>query len=126
MEFTFHNSYVILKLVPTTVISWTQKLLKQGYIAPRLKSSLQKFYDRHHNLVDHYEISISQMTMELLLFEAGTTYPTRAPEFTPYFWLGQCCSFPCYDVHYDFRIIMMFGSSLPPVVFRRDHVLFKK
>jgi hypothetical protein len=29
-----------------------QKPLKQGYVAPRLKSSLQKFYGRHHNLVD--------------------------------------------------------------------------
>jgi len=27
----------------------TQKLLKQGYFAPRLKSSLQKLYGRHHN-----------------------------------------------------------------------------
>jgi hypothetical protein len=30
----------------------TQKLLNQGYVAPRLNSSLQKFYGRHHNLVD--------------------------------------------------------------------------
>jgi hypothetical protein len=30
----------------------------------------------------------------------------------------------CCDVHYDFRIITMFGSSLPPVVYRRPHVLF--
>jgi hypothetical protein len=30
----------------------TQKLLKQGYVAPRLKSSLRKLYSRHHNLVD--------------------------------------------------------------------------
>ena len=45
----------------------TQKLLNQGYVAPRLKSSLRKFYSRHHNLVDRYEISISQMTMNLLL-----------------------------------------------------------
>ena len=38
----------------------TQKLLKQGYIAPSLKSSsLQKFYSRHHNQVGRYEISIS-------------------------------------------------------------------
>ena len=43
-------------------------LLKQGYIAPMLKSSLQKFYGRHHNLADRYEISISKMTMDLLLF----------------------------------------------------------
>ena len=45
----------------------TQKLLKQGYVAPRLKSLLQKLYGHHHNLVDRYEISISQMTMDLLL-----------------------------------------------------------
>ena len=45
-----------------------QKLLKQGYVAPRLKSSIQQLYGRHHNLVDRYEISISQMTMYLLLF----------------------------------------------------------
>ena len=43
----------------------TQKLLKQGYVVPRLKSSLQKLYRRYHNLVVGYEISISQMTMEL-------------------------------------------------------------
>ena len=30
----------------------TQKLLKQGYVAPRLMSSLQIFYGRHHNRVD--------------------------------------------------------------------------
>jgi hypothetical protein len=29
-----------------------QKLRKQGYVAPRLKSLLQNFYGRHHNLVD--------------------------------------------------------------------------
>jgi hypothetical protein len=46
----------------------TQKLLKQGYVAPRLKSLLQKLYGHHHNLVDRYEISISQMTMDLLLY----------------------------------------------------------
>ena len=38
------------------------------------------------------------------------------PKFT--FWV------PCCDVRYDFRIKTMFGSSLPPVVCRRDHVLF--
>jgi hypothetical protein len=59
MEFTFHDSRVILELV---------QLLKQGFAAPGLTSSLQSFYDRHHDLVDRYEISISQMTMDLLLF----------------------------------------------------------
>jgi hypothetical protein len=31
---------------------------------------------------------------------------------------------PCCDVLYDFCIKTMFGSSLPPVVCRRAHVLF--
>ena len=46
----------------------TKKLRKQDYVAPRLKSSLQQLYCRHQNLVDRYEISISQMTMDHLLF----------------------------------------------------------
>jgi hypothetical protein len=84
----------------------TQKLLKQGY-------------SRHHNLVDRYEISISQMAMDLLLFtymfsfldlslprhlldltvymsntagvllEAGTVYPSRVPDFTSGFLVGS-------------------------------------
>ena len=54
MEFTFQSSYIILEPVPNTVIYWTElkcwrkKLLKQGYVAPRLKSSLQKLYGRHN------------------------------------------------------------------------------
>ena len=65
MEFTFHNSFFILELVPSSDFL-DAKI--QGYVSPRLKSTLQKFYVRHHNLVDCYEISISQMTMDLLLF----------------------------------------------------------
>ena len=91
----------------------TQKLLKQGYVAPKLRSSHQKLYTRHHDLVNRYEISISQMTMVLLLciiyvdvffplslprllsnltiymsntaeFLWDTTaYSSRVPEFTP-------------------------------------------
>jgi len=32
----------------------TQKLLKQGYVAPKLKSSLQKLHGRHQDLVTKY------------------------------------------------------------------------
>ena len=47
------------------------------------------------------------------------------------FLLSLCCRImclmfciPCCDVGNDFRIKTMFGSSLRPVVCRRDHVLF--
>ena len=64
IEFKFHNAYVILGLVKGDFMDrvqlLTQKAIKQGYVAPRLKSSLQKIDGRHHELVDHYEISISK------------------------------------------------------------------
>ena len=59
----------------------TQKLLKQGCIAPGLKSSLQKFYGRHHNLVGRYEISISQMAMNILLYTQMFSFLYHCKDF---------------------------------------------
>ena len=39
----------------------TSNLLNQGFLLIKLKSSLRKFYGRHHDLVDRYGISVSQM-----------------------------------------------------------------
>ena len=43
----------------------TRKLLNQGFLLVKLKSSLRKFYGRHHDLVDRYGISASQITMDM-------------------------------------------------------------
>ena len=43
----------------------TRKLLNQGFLFVMLKSSLRKFYGRHHDLVDRYRISVSQMTTDM-------------------------------------------------------------
>jgi hypothetical protein len=43
----------------------TRKLLNQGFLLVKLKSSLQKCYGRHHDLVDRYGISVSQMTTDM-------------------------------------------------------------
>jgi len=69
-----------------------------------------------------------------------TAYSSQAPKFTPGFLVGSvllivlvfcvvllCVStfwVPCCDVRYDFRIKTMYGSSSPPVVCWRAHVLF--
>ena len=37
----------------------TRKLLSQGFLLVKLKSSLRKCYGRHHDLVDRYGISVS-------------------------------------------------------------------
>jgi hypothetical protein len=41
-----------------------KKLLNQGFLLVKLKSSLRKFYGRHHDLVDRYGIFVLQMTMD--------------------------------------------------------------
>ena len=38
-----------------------RKLLSHGFLLVKLKSLLRKFYGRHHDLDDRYEISVSQM-----------------------------------------------------------------
>jgi hypothetical protein len=43
----------------------TRKLLNQGFLLVKLNSSLRKFYCRHHDLLDRYGISVSQMTTDM-------------------------------------------------------------
>jgi hypothetical protein len=42
-----------------------RKLLNQGFLLVKLKSSHRKFYGRHHDLVDRYGIPVSQLTMDM-------------------------------------------------------------
>ena len=43
----------------------TRKLLNQGFLLVKLKSSLRKFNGRHHDLVDRYGISVSQIITDM-------------------------------------------------------------
>ena len=43
------------------------KLLNQDFQMVELKSSLRKFYGRHHELVDRYGITVSQMISDMFL-----------------------------------------------------------
>ena len=51
----------------------TGKLLNQAFLLVMLKSSLRRFYDRHHNLANRYGIYLSQMTMDM--FNLTQTLP---------------------------------------------------
>ena len=44
----------------------SSKLLGQGYVRERLKSSLRKFYGRYGDLIKHYEVPLSQMLHDIL------------------------------------------------------------
>ena len=71
MEFTFHNSFIIQGFLPSTMAVWTEfSCWHKSYLnkAALLQCWCLRYiniYGRHHNLVDRYEISISQMTMDL-------------------------------------------------------------
>ena len=57
----FSYGYFILR---ATRLS--NKLLEQGYVKERLKSSLRKFYGRYGDLIKQYEVSLSQMLNNIL------------------------------------------------------------
>ena len=44
----------------------SQKLLRQGYESIKLRSSLKKFYGRHHELIGHYDKSVSEIISDIL------------------------------------------------------------
>ena len=44
----------------------SSKLLRQGYVMERLKSSLRKFYGRYGDLIKHYDVSLPQMLHDIL------------------------------------------------------------
>ena len=44
----------------------SNKLLEQGYVKERLKSSLRQFYGRYGDLIKQYEVSLSQMLNDIL------------------------------------------------------------
>jgi hypothetical protein len=110
MEITFHISYVILRFAPSIVISWTElsyrhtSYTRSGYVASRLKLSLQTLYGRYCELVDHYEMFISHMSIDLFPLHIVFPFPLSSYKkhnlvthreklgSTPVFEWNPCCS----------------------------------
>ena len=74
---------------------------------------------------------IYQSILCCVLYETGTDYPSRAPEFTPAFLVGSvflCCPIMClYVLSFVLWCPLRFPHktmSLLPVVCRRAHILF--
>ena len=43
----------------------SRKLVNQGFLVVKMKPSLRKLYDRHHDLINRYGISMSQITTDI-------------------------------------------------------------
>ena len=61
----------------------TRKLLNQGFLLVKLKSSLRKFYGRHYDLVDPYGISVSQMIMDMFHLSWALPGPFLIHDLSP-------------------------------------------
>ena len=67
----------------------SSKLLKQGYLVERLKSSFRKFYGRYGDLIQQYEVSISRMLNDILTLDQQWL-PNQSdflPISWPWYWL---------------------------------------
>ena len=47
----------------------SSKLLKQGYLVERLKSSFRKLYGKYGDLIQQYEVSLSRMLNDILTLD---------------------------------------------------------
>ena len=62
----------------------SSKLLKQGYLVERLKSSFRKFYGRYGDLIQQYEVSLSQMLNDILTLDQQ--WLPNQSDFPPMSW----------------------------------------
>ena len=69
----------------------SSKLLKQGYLAERLKSSFRKFYGRYGDLIQQYEVSLSRMLNDILILDQQ--WLPNQSDFPPISWLW-CRAWP--------------------------------
>ena len=63
----------------------SNKLLGQGYVKERLKSSLRKFYGRYGDLTKQYEVPLSRMLHDILDDDHTQWHPPLIGHYTN-FW----------------------------------------
>ena len=80
----------------------TGKLLNQGFLLVKLKSSLRKFYGHYHDLVDRYGISVSQMTTHIFHLPLTLLCPSLVHDLSP--WSRNCSPFRSTCVHLRFLV----------------------
>ena len=68
------------------VMRLSSKLLKQEYLAERLKSSFRKFYGRDGDLIQQYEASLSRMLNDILILDQQ--WLPNQSDFPPISWLS--------------------------------------
>ena len=83
MAFLSHNSYHQCFILRAMRLS--NKLLGQGYVKERLKSSVRKFYGRYGDLTKEYEVPLSRMLHDILDDDHIQWHPPLIGHYTN-FW----------------------------------------
>ena len=108
----------------------SSKLLKQGYLAERLKSSFRKFYGRYGDLIQQYEVSLSRMLNDILILDQqwlpnlSTNFMTLIPSltFTDYEWfpwsICNGCGMPAGNAYPSGHLVPspIVGLACAPIV----------
>ena len=77
----------------------TTTLLSQGYQKTKLVATLKKFFGRHHNLVNPYNVAVSRIVSDVFASDAplvdfsnpGHTFLPIFPSFRPMGMVGEAC-----------------------------------
>ena len=84
----------------------SNKLLGQGYVKERLKSSLRKFYGRYGDLTEQYEVPLARMLHNILDDDHIQCHPPLIGHYTNFLtvtdldlisefdFLPNCARFP--------------------------------
>ena len=104
----------------------TRKLLNQGFLVVKLKSSPRKI----HGLVEYYYVPFIvntihpdllyslfitrcvSVTRSVLSAKHTTAYPVVTPEFTSVFWLCLCCSIFSFLCSIVLTIVCLLGFEM--------------
>ena len=99
MMFTYHKSYVVPQLTTLVLISYSARpltvsfFLEPGYVAALLKSSQQRFYGRHNELV--MVVSICTMRIQFSPFLIYLAFLSFRKKITMY---PTICSYLLFDI----------------------------
>ena len=67
----------------------TRRLINQGFILVKSNSSIQKFYGRHHDLINRYGMPVSEMTAYMSHLLNAFPGLFLMHDLSPGFLLGQ-------------------------------------
>ena len=88
MQYNLHMRYTqVFSLYECFILRvrrLSSKLLQQGYLVKRLKSSFRKFYGRYEDLIKQYEVSLSRILNDILTLDQQLL--PNLSDFPPISW----------------------------------------